>query len=57
MNLLKRERKPVSTSKIATIIKSNNWMAEKYLFTLEAEGCIKKINQINSVYWEIKDDK
>jgi len=53
ITLLKKERKPLSTSKIAVKIKSNQWMAEKYLEALEEEKKIIKIKQLNSTYWEL----
>jgi len=54
LNLLKNKKKPISTSQIASKISSNFWLAEKYLETLETEGSIKRIQQINSTYWELK---
>ncbi len=42
-----------STGKIANEIRSNQWMAEKYLKKLQADKIIKQTKTPNSTYWEI----
>jgi len=66
INYLKKN-KQVSTSKIASAIKSDIWMCEKYLNQLEKNNKIKKTIVPNATYWELtsnsnkqggkKDDK
>ena len=57
LSLLKKEGKPISTTKIATIIRSNNWMTEQYLSQLKDENKIRKIKQISSTYWELNKEE
>ena len=40
-----------STSKIAAAIRSDQWMAQKYLKELEKEGKIKCERETRGVYW------
>ena len=54
LNFLKKNRGPVATSKIANEIKSNFWMAKQYLEILERTNEIRRIDQINSTYWELE---
>jgi len=42
-----------ATNKIAMAIKSNQWMAEKYLEQLESERKVKKTVVPNAIYWDI----
>jgi len=44
----------VSISRIAHEIKSDIWMAKKYIEDLESEGKVKKIQTPNATYWELK---
>ena len=51
LNFLKKGRS--STTKIASVIRSNTWMAKQYLEQLEQEGKITKEQETNSCYWEL----
>lgn len=42
-----------SSSKIASIIKSDKWMAQKYLEALELAGKIKKTEETVGTYWDL----
>lgn len=53
INLLKRSKNPVSTSKIATLIKSNFWMTQQYLDRLERSNQINRVDRLNSTFWEL----
>ena len=53
LNFLKKGRN--STTKIASVIKSNIWMTYEYLEQLEQEGKITKEQETNSCYWELKE--
>lgn len=53
LNLLKKEGKLVSTTKVAVKVGSNYWMTEKYLGALEEENKVKRTRQLNSTYWEL----
>ena len=53
LNFLKRNGQS-SKSKIASAIKSDIWIAEKYLEVLESENKIKKVEVPNATYWELK---
>ena len=43
-----------STTRIASVIKSNTWMAQEYLVALELEGEVTKEQETNSCYWSLK---
>jgi len=43
-----------STTKIASKMKSDIWMAKEYLKQLEDEGKITKEQETNSCYWSLK---
>ena len=43
-----------STTRIASKIKSDIWMAYKYLEQLEQEGKITKEQETNSCYWRLE---
>ena len=51
LNFLKKGRS--STTRIASKIKSDIWMAKQYLEQLEQEGKITKEQETNSCYWEL----
>ena len=42
-----------STTRIASKIKSDIWMAKQYLKQLEEEGKIKKEVETQGTYWEL----
>ncbi len=44
-----------STTRIASKIKSDIWMAKQYLEQLEEEDKITKEQETNSCYWELKE--
>ena len=54
LNFLKKEGKKVSTTRIASQIKSNFWMADQYLKVLEKEGKIIKTQILHLTYWEVQ---
>ena len=41
-----------ATTRIASAIKSNQWMAERYLEELRKEGCVLRKNETRATYWE-----
>jgi predicted transcriptional regulator len=41
-----------STTRIASAIKSNQWMAERYLEELEKESLVRRKNETRATYWE-----
>ena len=43
-----------STTRIASKMKSDIWMAKQYLEQLKGEGKIKKEQETNSCYWRLK---
>jgi len=53
LNFLKKKGRS-STSKIASVIKSNQWMTNEYLNQLEQELKITKEVETNATYWELK---
>jgi len=48
-----KKNKQTATGKIALMIKSNQWMAEKYLEELEKENKIKRFKTPIATYWEL----
>jgi len=53
LRFLKKETQ-VATGKIAVVIRSNQWLAEKYLEELEKQGLVKKTKVPNATYWSLK---
>ena len=53
IKFLKKEEQ-AATGKIAVVIKSNQWLAEKYLEDLENQGLVKKTKVPNATYWSLK---
>jgi predicted transcriptional regulator len=42
-----------STARIASAIKANQWMAERYLEALRKDGHIRRKEETRATYWEL----
>jgi len=53
LNFLKKKGRS-STTKIASVMKSDIWMAKQYLKQLEHDNKITKEVETNATYWSLK---
>lgn len=53
LNELRRQQ-PLAKSKIAFLIRSDQWITDKYLEELEKEGKIVKNATPSATYWRLK---